>query len=102
MLTKSQLAVVTVLSLGASLLNGSALAGSSRGGSIAAGIIGAAIGSAIIMQGQRAGAAYRQPRHKSRPNSPEAQATNSKDPFAGASAPADYARPVSTNASAAH
>lgn len=70
-----------------------------RDGAFAAGMIGAALGTAIMMQGQRRGPSYqRSHRRTARARAPQQQtreAKNSKDPFAGASAPADYARPVS-------
>ena len=68
------------------------------GGAFAAGMIGAALGTAIMMQGQRGGPSYqrshrRTARARTAPRTQEAK--NTKDPFASASAPSDYARPVS-------
>jgi hypothetical protein len=77
--------------------SGPASAGS-REAAIAAGIVGAAIGTALIMQHRNAGAAPRRV-HRTSTRKPEVEkeaAGNSKDPFAGVSAPADYAKPVST------
>jgi hypothetical protein len=68
-----------------------------RDGAFAAGMIGAALGTAIMMQGQRGGRSYQRSRGRTaRAQAPQQarEAKNSKDPFAGASAPADYARPV--------
>jgi hypothetical protein len=70
-----------------------------RDGALAAGLIGAALGTAILMQGQRGGPSYqRSHRRTARARSPQPtrEAKNVKDPFAGASAPADYAKPVSS------
>lgn len=73
----------------------------SRDGAFAAGMIGAAIGTAILMQGSRGGPAYyyqrghRKPTRASRSRSAAPkEAKASKDPFAGAAAPADYAKSV--------
>jgi len=69
-----------------------------RDGALAAGLIGAALGTAIMMQGQRGGPSYHRSHRRSaraRTVEPAREAKNAKDPFAGASAPADYAKPVS-------
>jgi hypothetical protein len=72
-----------------------------RDGALAAGIIGAAIGSAIMMQGRPVGPAFHRSHHrhaKATPVTSTGAAAASKDPFAGASAPADYAKPVNAPA----
>lgn len=73
-----------------------------RDGALAAGIIGAAIGTAIIMHGRPQGPTFHRShdRHakSSKPDTSTGAAAASKDPFAGASAPADYAKPVSAPA----
>ena len=69
-----------------------------RDGAFAAGIIGAAIGTAIMMQGRPA---YHRSHHghaKATPVTSTGASAASKDPFVGASAPADYAKPVSAPA----
>ena len=70
-----------------------------RDGAFAAGIIGAAIGSAIATQGRSQGPAYYRSYHRraksAKTDRSTTSASASKDPFAGASAPADYAKPVS-------
>jgi hypothetical protein len=97
MLTKK---AIVVLGIGLLIIPLSAerAAAGYRGAGIAAGIIGAAVGTAIIMQHSRAAAPA--PRvHKKSPShsgSSDVANGNGKDPFASASAPADYARPVST------
>jgi hypothetical protein len=67
-----------------------------RGGDVAAGMVGAMIGAAIIAQRSRAGSYYARPHARTKSSGATARA-ESKDPFAGASAPADYAKPVSSH-----
>lgn len=92
--------IFAIIALCAILPQNRAWAGS-RDGAFAAGMIGAAIGTAILMQGSRGGPAYynqrghRKPARSSRSRSvAPKEAKASKDPFAGAAAPADYAKPV--------
>ena len=105
---KSLVSILAVIALCMAIPQNSAQAGY-RDGALAAGIIGAALGTAIMMQGQRAGAfpshsrrgtrAYHRSRHQSgrKKLSTPGEANNAKDPFAGSSAPADYAKPVSSH-----
>jgi hypothetical protein len=91
------LSILAVVALCMPVPQGPALA-QYRDGAFAAGMLGAALGTAIMMQGQRGGPSYqRSHRRTARARAPQQarEAKNSKDPFAGASAPADYARPVS-------
>lgn len=93
--------IFAIIALCAILPQNRAWAGS-RDGAFAAGMIGAAIGTAILMQGSRGGPAYyhnqrghRKPARSSRSRSVAPKEVKaSKDPFAGAAAPADYAKPV--------
>lgn len=93
--------VVVVAAIATPAMQVSAFAGF-RDGAFAAGLIGAAIGSAIVMQGRQQGPAYHRSYHRhaksSKPEGATTTAAASKDPFAGASAPADYAKPVSATA----
>ncbi|MDB5619666.1 hypothetical protein [Tardiphaga sp.] len=94
---KKLLSILAVTALCIPVPQGPALA-QYRDGALTAGLIGAALGTAILMQGQRSGPAYqRAPRRSARvrtaPRTREYR--NTRDPFASASAPSDYARPVS-------
>ena len=99
---KYPLGILCALSLLATVPDTPARAGD--GSSIAAGIVGA-IGSAIIMNqlmhgarisgGMRPHVSRRRIAHPRGESSGEA--ANSRDPFAGESAPAGYAKPVTDN-----
>jgi hypothetical protein len=95
---KSLMKVLVVAAIATPTMQVPAFAGF-RDGAFAAGIIGAAIGSAIMMQGRPQAPAFHRSYHRhaksSKPDKSTASATAAKDPFAGASAPADYAKPVS-------
>jgi hypothetical protein len=94
------LSIMAVTALFIPVPQGPALA-QYNNGALAAGLIGAALGTAIIMNSQRGGPSYqrshrrtaRAARTRTAPRTQEAK--NTKDPFASASAPSDYARPVS-------
>jgi hypothetical protein len=98
---KKLIKVLFVAAIATPVMQVSAFAGF-RDGAFAAGIIGAAIGTAIMTQGRPQGPTYRRSYHRhaksSKPDTNTTAATTSKDPFAGASAPADYAKPVSATA----
>jgi len=96
---KYPLGILCALSLAATVPDAPAKAGG-NGGAIAAGIVGA-IGSAIIMnqimQGaqMRAGTRPQGSRRAARPKGGSSgNEAHAKDPFAGQSAPAGYAKPV--------
>jgi hypothetical protein len=98
---KNFMKVLVVAAIATPAMQVSAFAGF-RDGAFAAGIIGAAIGSAIMMQGRPQGPTFHRSYHRhaksSKPDRSTTAATASKDPFAGVSAPADYAKPVSATA----
>lgn len=93
---RNAFSILAIVALCMSVPQGPALA-QYRDGAIAAGILGAALGTAIIMNGQRGPSYQRSHRRTSRARraEPAREAKNTKDPFARASAPADYAKPVS-------
>jgi hypothetical protein len=68
-----------------------------RGGDIAAGMVGAMIGAAIVAQGSRMGPQSVRHHRAQGKSSGAAASADAKDPFAGASAPADYAKPVNSH-----
>ena len=96
---KYPLGIFCALSLVATVPSAPAKAG--NGGAIAAGIVGA-IGGAIvmnqIMQGGRISAGMRPQASRRRAAHPNGESSgkeaHAKDPFAGKSAPAGYAKPV--------
>jgi hypothetical protein len=96
MSTKTWIAVLTAASLSLPMIPSPASA-DYRGGAFAAGLIGAALGTAIMMQGARGAPSYQRThrRVRAKPAPAPTEARNAKDPFAGASAPSDYAKPVS-------
>lgn len=97
---KYVLGILCALSLAITAPNAPAKAGDNS--AIAGGIMGM-VGSAIIMnqmmQGARLhrGARPHTSRRKASKSGPSSEAASSKDPFAGESAPASYAKPVNNS-----
>ena len=86
-----QLSALSVVALLAIPVETQPASAGSREAAIAAGIIGAAIGAGVVLHGHR----IRHKSAKSRRDGNSSEARNTKDPFAAAAAPADYAKPVS-------